>query len=161
FEAHKEGFIRAFPRVLSFNPVTNAISRDKVRKQMEEILEEGFRQRYDEMAINISEHFRDSRLANEALMIGMMLIDQSKPQINSLDGVGFERECEKSLCEAGFTVERTPMSGDFGVDLLARKGSLTYAIQCKYYVTPVGISAVQEAAGGRQHYAADCAVVVA
>src|SRR5262249_40520131 len=138
-----------------------AISWDKVRNQMEEILAEGFQQRYEEMAINISEHFRDSRLANEALIIGMMLSDQSNPEPIPSDGLEFERECEELLRDVEFTVERTPMSGDFGVDLLARKNGLTYAIQCKCYGIPVGISAVQEAAAGRLQYMADYAVVVA
>lgn len=160
-EGHREGFTRAYPRVLAFNPVTSAVSWDTVRKQMEEILEEGFRQRYDEMAITVSPHFRDSRLANEALMIGMMLIDGHESKNDSPPGLAFESECETVLHGGGFTVERTPMSGDFGVDLLARKNGLTYAIQCKCYSVPVGVSAVQEAAAGRLHYTADCAVVVA
>ncbi|HUY80640.1 MAG TPA: restriction endonuclease [Acidobacteriaceae bacterium] len=161
FEAHKEAFIKAYPRVLSFNPLTGAVSWEKARRQMAEILEEGFRERYDDMAIENSEHFRDSRLANEALMISMMLIDQDKPQLPTSDGLEFEQECEGLLSEAGFIVERTPISGDFGADLLARRNDLTYAIQCKHYGTPVGVSAVQEVAAGCLHYAADCAVVVA
>jgi hypothetical protein len=160
FEAHKDAFSRSFPRILSFNPITGAISWEKVRSQVEEILLEAFQQRYEEMAINISEHFRDSKLANEALMIGVMLCDQSKPEQIPSGGLEFERECEKLLRDAEFTVEPTPMSGDFGVDLLARKNGLTYAIQCKCYGIPVGISAVQEAAAGRLHYMADYAVVV-
>jgi len=128
---------------------------------MEGLLEEGFRQRYDEMAITVSPQFRDSRLANEALMIGMMLIDRRESQSHSPARVAFESECEATLQGAGFTIERTPISGDFGVDLLARKNGLTYAMQCKCYSVPVGVSAVQEAAAGRLHYTADCAVVVA
>ncbi len=161
FEGHEEGFKRAHPRVLSFNPITNAVSWEAVRKQMEGILEEGFRQRYDEMAIAKSQFFRDSKLANEALMIGMMLLDRKEPSSDSPVGLAFESECETALRSAHFTVERTPTSGDFGVDLVARKDGLTYALQCKCYNVPVGISAVQEAAAGRLHYAADCAVVVA
>jgi restriction system protein len=47
------------------------------------------------------------------------------------------------------------------LDLLTRKNGLTYAIQCKFYSTPVGVGAVQEVAAGLVHYVADCAVVVA
>jgi hypothetical protein len=161
FEAHREGFKRAYPRVLAFNPLTNAISWEAVRTQMKSLLEEGFRERYDEMAITVTDHFRETRLANEALMIGMMLIDSGSPGTDSPDGLAFESECESALRAANFTVERTPISGDFGVDLLARKSGLTYAVQCKCYNVPVGISAVQEAAAGRLHYSADCAIVVA
>jgi hypothetical protein len=161
FEAHMDGFIRAYPRVLAFNPITSEVAWDTVRKQMEQILEEGFRKRYDDMAKTASQHFRDTRLANEALMIGMMLIDRNEPVSESPDGLAFEGECENALRSAHFTVERTPVSGDFGIDLLARKHGLTYAIQCKSHKVPVGVSAVQEAAAGRGHYVADCAVVVA
>jgi hypothetical protein len=38
FESHKEGITRAYPRVLAFNPITNAVSWDKVRSQMQEVL---------------------------------------------------------------------------------------------------------------------------
>lgn len=161
FELHKEGFIRAYPRVLAFNAITDTVSWDNIRKQLEEVLEDAFRQRYEEMAVSHTEFFRDSKLANEALMIGMMLVDQNKALVDVPDGLAFERECEGLLKVAGYVVERTSMSGDFGVDLVARKNGLTYAIQCKYYGTPVGISAVQEAAAGRLHYLADCAIVVA
>jgi hypothetical protein len=161
FETYKDGFTRTTPRVLAFNPITNEISWDAVREQMKQILEEGFPQRYEEVAITKSEHYRESKLANEALIIAMMLVDQNLHNVATPDGLAFERECEELLHGAEYVVQRTPMSGDFGVDLLARKNGLTYAIQCKYYAIPVGVSAVQEAAAGRLHYMADCAVVVA
>lgn len=161
FELHKEGFTRAYPRILAFNATTNTVSWEKMRKQTEEVLEEAFRERYDEMAIAKTEFYRDSRLANEALIIAMLLVEKNGTKLDIPDGVGFERECERLLEEAGYIVERTSVSGDFGIDLVARKHGLTYAIQCKYYSIPVGVSAIQEAAAGRLHYMADCAVVVA
>jgi Restriction endonuclease len=160
-ELHKEGFTKVTPRVLSFNPITNEISWDAVREHMEQVLEESFPQRYREMAITKSEHYRDSKLANEALTIAMTLFDQKFQAVATSDGLAFEHECEDLLHDAEYVVQRTPLSGDFGVDLLARKNGLTYAIQCKCYGIPVGVSAVQEAAAGRSHYMADCAVVVA
>lgn len=161
FELHKDGFRKAYPRVLEFNAITNAVSWEKVRKQMEQVLEDAFRQRYEEMAMTHTTFYSDSRLANEALTIGMFLADQNKTQPDIPNGLAFEQECEGLLKEAGYVVERTSISGDFGIDLVARRNGLTYAIQCKYYGTPVGVSAVQEATAGRLHYLADCAVVVA
>jgi hypothetical protein len=152
FEEHKEGFLGAYPRALAFNEITKAVSWEKVRKQMIKALKEAFPQRYASGHVWIY---------NEALAIGMLLAEQSRPNIASSDGLAFEAKCEEILKRAGFTVEKTPVSGDFGVDLLARKDGLTYAIQCKFYSTPVGVSAVQEAAAGCLHYVADCAVVVA
>ena len=49
-------------------------------------------------------------------------------------------------------VKLTKASGDFGVDILAEKDGVTYAIQCKRYADPVGVKAVQEAFAGREYY---------
>lgn len=157
FEKHRDGFIRAYPRALAFNAVTSSVSWNTVEKQVAELLRESFPERYEDM----EESVRDARLSNEALSIGLMMAQQSYPEVKSSDGIAYEAECEALLREAGYMVEKTPFSGDFGIDLLARKNGLTYAIQCKCYSTPVGVGAVQEAAAGCLHYVADCAVVVA
>lgn len=57
-------------------------------------------------------------------------------------------------------VSVTSASRDYGVDIIARKGRKRYAIQCKYYSRPVGISAVQEAFTGMAHYDCNAAMVV-
>ena len=49
-------------------------------------------------------------------------------------------------------VEVTKGSGDYGIDILAEKDGITYAIQCKCYSAPVGVKAVQEAYAGRDYY---------
>ena len=46
----------------------------------------------------------------------------------------------------------TKGSGDYGIDILAEKDGVTYAIQCKRYTAPVGVKAVQEAYAGRDFY---------
>ncbi len=46
------------------------------------------------------------------------------------------------------SVEVTRGSGDYGVDVLAEKEGVTYAVQCKRYDGPVGVKAVQEAYAG-------------
>jgi len=150
FEENKEGFLRAYPRALAYNPITNAISWVKVQKRITNALSDAFPQRYESKV-----------LPWEALVIGILLSEQVRPAANSLEGVEYEAECAKVLSNAGYTVESTPVSGDFGVDLLARKNGLTYAIQCKCHGMPVGVGAVQEVAAGLVHYVADCAVVVA
>jgi len=79
-----------------------------------------------------------------------------KYDIHSLDeieGHEFERYCAELLKKRGFEeVSVTKGSGDFGVDVLAEKDGVTYAIQCKAYTTPVGVKAVQEAYAGREYY---------
>ncbi len=70
-----------------------------------------------------------------------------------MEGHEFERFCANLLKQKGFVdVEVTKGSGDYGVDILAEKDGVTYAIQCKRYTTPVGVKAVQEAYAGRDYY---------
>lgn len=79
-----------------------------------------------------------------------------KYEIHSLDeieGHEFEYYCAELLKKRGFIdVTVTKGSGDYGVDVLAEKDGVTYAIQCKAYATPVGVKAVQEAYAGKEFY---------
>jgi HJR/Mrr/RecB family endonuclease len=63
------------------------------------------------------------------------------------------------LSSSGFDVRETPKSGDFGADIIASKDDLSFAIQCKDTIKPVGVKAVQEAASAKSHYKVDFAVV--
>ncbi len=73
--------------------------------------------------------------------------------LDDLEGHEFEYFCAKLLKESGFIeVEVTKGSGDYGVDILAEKDGVTYAVQCKCYTDPVGVKAVQEAYAGRDYY---------
>lgn len=74
-------------------------------------------------------------------------------RLDELDGREFEFFCADLLEAGGFyEVEVTKGSGDYGVDVLAEKDGVTYAIQCKRYNSPVGVKAVQEACAGREYY---------
>mgnify|MGYP000990321040 CR=1 FL=1 len=73
--------------------------------------------------------------------------------IDEMDGHDFEYFCADLLSKRGFLeVEVTKGSGDYGIDILAEKDGVTYAIQCKCYATPVGVKAIQEAYAGRDYY---------
>lgn len=77
--------------------------------------------------------------------------------IDLMEGHDFEYFCAGLLQKRGFMeVEVTKGSGDYGIDILAQKDGITYAIQCKCYTAPVGVKAVQEAYAGRDYY--DCMV---
>ena len=74
-------------------------------------------------------------------------------EIDDQEGHDFEYYCAELLRRDGFVqVEVTKGSGDFGADILAKKDGVTYAVQCKSYSESVGVSAVQEAAAGRDYY---------
>ncbi len=72
---------------------------------------------------------------------------------DNLEGLEFEYWCANLLRENGFVnVEVTKASGDQGVDILAEKNEIKYAIQCKCYSTDLGNSPVQEIYAGKSMY---------
>ena len=74
-------------------------------------------------------------------------------ELDEMEGLDFEYYCAELLRNRGFIeVEDTKSSGDYGIDILAEKEGVTYAIQCKRYNAPVGVKAVQEAYTGRDFY---------
>lgn len=73
--------------------------------------------------------------------------------MDEMEGHDFEYFCAELLENQGFMdVEVTRQSGDFGVDILAEKDGVTYAVQCKRYQAPVGVEAVLRTYGGRAYY---------
>ncbi|MDE7013569.1 MAG: restriction endonuclease [Kineothrix sp.] len=73
--------------------------------------------------------------------------------MDDMEGHDFEYFCAELLKESGFLeVEVTKGSGDYGIDILAEKDGVTYAVQCKCYTDTVGVKAVQEAYAGRDYY---------
>lgn len=73
--------------------------------------------------------------------------------LDTMEGLEFEYYCADLLAANGFIeVEVTKSSGDYGIDILAEKDGVTYAIQCKRYTGLVGVKAVQEAYAGRDFY---------
>ena len=78
---------------------------------------------------------------------------------DEMDGYNFENCSANLLLNNGFNnVKVTQYSGDFGVDIIAYKDDIKYAIQCKKYSSPVGIKAVQEVIGSKTMN--DCHVAV-
>ena len=91
------------------------------------------------------------------ILLGVLLVRRrarrSFREYDGLEGHDFEYYCAELLKRRGFQeVEVTRGSGDYGVDILAERDGVTYAIQCKSYTAPVGVKAVQEAYAGRDYY---------
>lgn len=77
------------------------------------------------------------------------------------NGYDFEYFCANLLRQKGFyNVKVTKASGDQGVDIIAYKKNKKYAIQCKYYNSPVGNKAIQEIYAGKAHFYCDKAIVM-
>ena len=74
-------------------------------------------------------------------------------QFDYMDGHSFEYFCADVLRQNGYSdVKVTQGSGDQGVDILAERDNIKYAIQCKHYSQPVGNKAVQEIYTGMRFY---------
>lgn len=87
--------------------------------------------------------------------------DQEKEKEDIQTGQDFEKYMANLLIKLGYeNVELTRSTGDFGVDILAEREKIKYAIQCKYYSSPVGNKAVQEVFTGKTYYNANIGIVV-
>jgi restriction system protein len=75
-------------------------------------------------------------------------------------GTEFEEFLAGLFRAQGYAAELTPVTGDYGADLILSKDGRRIAVQAKRYVGSVGVSAVQEALSGQAYYQCDAAWVV-
>ncbi len=81
--------------------------------------------------------------------------------LDGISGIDFEKLTCDILASNGFELaENTQASADFGVDVLAYKDGISFAIQCKRYQSDVGIEAVQQVYAGRAYYECHVAMVL-
>lgn len=82
-------------------------------------------------------------------------------RIDAMDGHEFEHFIATLLRKLDYEkVEVTPGSGDQGVDVLAEKEGVRYAIQCKCYSSDLGNTPVQEVNTGKMVYRCHVGIVV-
>ncbi len=82
-------------------------------------------------------------------------------QLDKMDGHQFEYACADILKANGYKhVEVTRSSGDFGVDVIAEKDKVRYAIQCKRYNHKLDNTPIQEVVGGLAYYQCDKGAVM-
>ena len=80
---------------------------------------------------------------------------------DSMEGHEFEFFCADLLKKNGFSnVQVTPGSGDQGVDVLAEKDGVKYAVQCKCYSSDLGNGPIQEVNAGKAVYHCHIGVVM-
>ena len=85
----------------------------------------------------------------------------SLDRLDHMEGHDFEYFCADLLVRNSYNnVEVTKDSGDHGIDILAEKDDITYAIQCKCYSSNIGNAAIQQAHTGKSIYHKDIAVVL-
>ena len=81
-------------------------------------------------------------------------------ELDQLSGTEFEAFLAGLFRTQGYTAELTPLTGDYGADLILVKNGKRIAVQAKRYVGSVGVSAVQEALSGQAYYQCETAWVV-
>lgn len=88
-------------------------------------------------------------------------IESELQSIDRMNGQEFENWCAYMLRCTGFSnVNVTAKSGDQGVDILAEKDGIKYAIQCKCYSADLGNTPVQEVNTGKTIYHCHVGVVM-
>jgi restriction system protein len=77
-----------------------------------------------------------------------------------MSGTEFEEFVAAQLRIAGYSVTPTASTGDYGVDLIAKKDGARMAVQCKRLAKAVGVAAVQQVVAGALHHGCNRTVVV-
>ncbi|BCZ22441.1 restriction endonuclease [Mycobacterium senriense] len=80
--------------------------------------------------------------------------------IDRMSGTEFEEFVAAQLRVAGYSVTPTAGTGDYGVDLIAKKDGARMAVQCKRLAKAVGVAAVQQVVAGALHHGCSGTVVV-
>lgn len=82
--------------------------------------------------------------------------------IEVMSGIEFEDFLAELFRRKGFDVEKTPVTGDYGVDLILTNPATgeRIAVQAKRYAQSVGIEAVQQVFFGKAFYGCQRALVV-
>lgn len=81
--------------------------------------------------------------------------------VDTLEGLQFEDYVVEILNLNNYeNVSKTKASGDYGIDVLATKDNIKYAIQCKNYNSNLGNKCVQEAYSGKQYYNCHVGIVL-
>jgi len=81
-------------------------------------------------------------------------------EFDTLNGIEFETWLANVLRGNGYEVTGTPITGDQGADLIARRDGKTVVIQAKRYQGSVGNAAIQEVVAALRFYRGDEAWVI-
>ena len=97
------------------------------------------------------------------LIIGWLGSDDNiiiDSNVDNMSGHDFENYIGKLFKKNGYRVNVTKGSGDYGVDIIAKKGDHKIAIQTKRRKSKVSRTAVSDAVGGMKHYQCNKSMVV-
>lgn len=88
------------------------------------------------------------------------MLNASLARIDKMSGEKFEEYLMYQFRKKRYRVKLTPVTGDFGADLILRRYHKRYIVQAKRYQGSVGIKAVQEVIGAKEYYGIDHGMVV-
>jgi restriction system protein len=80
--------------------------------------------------------------------------------VDEMTGIEFEYFLYYKFKRMRYRVKTTPISGDYGADLVLKKRREKIVVQAKRYQSVVGIAAVQEVIGSIAYYNADRGMVI-
>ena len=86
-------------------------------------------------------------------------IEKQLAKIDVFSGLEFEEFVANLLNKQGYKTTNIKDSGDFGVDVIAEKGGVRYALQVKRYKSNVSRTAISDAVAGKYHWNCDRAWV--
>lgn len=92
---------------------------------------------------------RENRLKNSTLK-----------DIDNMSGEEFEEFLEIVFRDRGYKTMLTPLTGDYGADLLIKKKGVKTVIQAKRWKSTVGVEAVQQVVASMKYYKATDAMVI-
>jgi len=96
-------------------------------------------------------HFENKLKENQGISI---------TELDKMNGKEFEEFLADLFEQQGFLVEKTPISGDYGADLILKKFGNKIAVQAKRYEKTVPNKAVQEIEAAKKYYDCDEAWIV-
>ena len=81
-------------------------------------------------------------------------------KIDVMSGEDFERYLMYNFQKRGYRVKTTPVTGDYGADLILSKNGTKICVQAKRYKSNVGNGAVQEIVAALAYYKCDYGMVI-
>lgn len=120
---------------------------------------DALKKKYSDPSLPLAVHVRYGQLCEE--YAPKFASPNPMGKVDHMDGHRFENYCATVLQKNGFVnVSVTPGSGDQGVDVIAEKEGVRYAVQCKCYSSALGNTPVQEVCAGKSMYNCHVGVVM-
>ena len=129
-------------------------NRDDCRRTFDAL-----KKKYSDPSLPLAVHVRYGQLCEE--YAPKFASPNPMGKVDHMDGHHFVKYCATVLQKNGFVnVSVTPGSGDQGVDVIAEKEGVRYAVQCKCYSSALGNTPVQGVCAGKSMYNCHVGVVM-